>query len=162
MKRRLAALLSTVAVGAGTTTCSVPAHADPKIPAAAEAGQVDGGWVRVVCSGTTADQRCHLRFPDGFRRLDTRLIFDGEDTGEVSTWDHDTPGRVRDRIRRFKGSPVTGVRVSCWTAGAWVSCTVRVHADLVDYRETYWSAGSNMGGLIWEAYPTTTPTRSPR
>lgn len=145
-------LLAAAAVALVASCTGHPAYADPEIPAAAtEAGKRDGGWVRVVCSGTTADQRCHLRFPDGFRRLDVTYVHGGDDLGVASTWDHSTPGRVRDRARRWDARVTSGVRVSCWTVGAWADCTVRIRERVRDYRDTYWSAGVDQGGLIFDA-----------
>lgn len=144
-------LASTVAVGA--TTCSVPAQADPDIPAeAAEAGKLDAGWIRVTCSGTTVNQQCHLRFPDGFRRLDLTYIIGGDKVAETSTFT-DQPGRPRLEQQRTDSRIVSGVRVSCSTVGAWVACTVRIRERVRDYEDTYWSAGSNQGGIVWQSSP---------
>lgn len=152
LRCRLAALLAWSAVAASLTTCSVaPAYADPETPVPAEAGTADGGWTRVACHGTVGDQRCGLRFPEGFRRLDVTYVHGRHQLGTGSTFDYDTPPRVRDRIRRWKGRPVSGVAVKCMTVGGLVSCTVHILARVRVYEDTYYSAGVDQGGIIYEA-----------
>lgn len=149
--RRLALLVAASATAASATTCAVPARAaDPELPVAAEAGHLDGGFVRVLCEGTVATQRCVLRFPEGFRRLNVRYFHSNDYAGTMSTWDHSTPGRARDEVRTFNRRIVSGVRVSCSTTGAVVDCDVRLREQVRDYRDTYWSAGTHQGGLIWQ------------
>ena len=153
MKKLLIAL---TAAAATVTTCSVtPAHADDvpgwEVMAPAEAGKIDAGWARVSCNGTTENQRCHLRFPDGFRRLRVTYVHGGDSLGTLGTWDHDTPTRRRDGVRKFDRRIVSGVRVACSTTGATVDCTVSIRERVRVFEDTYWSAGWNMGGIIYEA-----------
>lgn len=145
LRRALAALVVGSAVAAAPTTCSVPAAAH-----AAEAGEHDAGWVRLTCAGTAADQRCHIRLPDGFRRLDVTYVHGGDELGTASTFT-DQPGRPREAVRRTAGRVTRGVRAECEIVGAWASCTIHVRERVRDYRDTYWSSGSHQGGLIYDA-----------
>ena len=139
-----AALVAAAALLAAS--CGHPAYAaDPELGATAEAGQHDAGWIRVVCTGTTTDQRCHLRISDGFSRLDVNIVHGGTPWIESSSWTY-LP-RTYARPQRTSRRVVSGVRVDCHDRGSRTSCTVTLRQRVTEFRLTYWSAGWNEGGL---------------
>lgn len=128
------------------------AHADPPVTStetsSTEAGVVDAGWMRVVCTGTALDQRCHIRVPAGFTHMATTYIHGGEAVGTEETM----PYSYRPRLsgERFSRHVTTGIHVACRIkVRSRVTCKVRVAEHVDRFAFTTWSAGDNYGTVIW-------------
>ena len=147
--KKLAALLSTTAVAVGTTTCSVPAHADPEV-SALQLGKADRGWVRASCLGTGTDTRCDIRLPAGAKTWRIKY-YDGKDwLGTEENYPNSPGPHTSQSLVVLK--PVDEMRIACEKRGGLVLCEVKARARVTDFDITLYSDGMQQGGLIWEEY----------